>query len=37
MFDKKVVRGNTYAAIVTTKNTELLRDAGKLTKTIKRP
>jgi len=29
MFDKRIVRGNTYAAIVTSKNTENLQEANK--------
>lgn len=29
MFDKRVVRGNTYAAIVTSKNTENQQDPSK--------
>ena len=32
MYDKRVVRGNTYAAIVTSKNTDTLKDTTKLTR-----
>jgi len=34
MFDKRVVRGNTYAAIVTSKNTETLKDTAKMTRPV---
>ena len=33
MFDKRVVRGNTYAAVVTSKNTEAQRDTTKFNMT----
>jgi len=36
MFDRRVVRGNTYAPIVTSKNNDL-KDATKFSKPIKRP
>lgn len=35
MFDKRIVRGNTYAPIVTSKNTESFKDGNKLVRSIK--
>jgi hypothetical protein len=36
MFDKRVVRGNTYAPVVTSKNNETMKDAARISKPIKR-
>lgn len=34
MFDKRIVRGNTYAPVVTSKNTETLKDAARFSRPV---